>query len=118
MKKKGTRVGTLHKTFGPKGFMAGVEKFWWGQWTAMANHGYMNKSSASQIKSFSDKFKKRYKGDMVKYLFDKKRYQFLTDGRLHHHEDLFDNAEIHSVGQASDFDDYFGDNEIFGFCGY
>ena len=97
MKKKGTRVDTLHKTFGPRGFIAGVEKCCWGQLTAMANHGYINKSSASQIKSFSDKFKKRYKGDMEKFYFDKERYQLLTDGQRHHHKR---GDDLHCVSSA------------------
>ena len=114
----GTRVDTLHKTFGPKGFMAGVKKFRWGQWTAMAAHGYMDESSASQIKSFSDKFQQRYSGDIKKYILDIERYQLLTDGQRCHQtveDDPLANNEIHPVGQEhSGLYTYFSDGEDYG----
>ncbi|KAL7458636.1 hypothetical protein ACHAWC_010294 [Mediolabrus comicus] len=51
---------TLHKTFGPNQFLDAVAFCGYSNWSRMAEGGFMDYSTRLQIKSFAEKFKKRY----------------------------------------------------------
>lgn len=54
------KQATLDKIFGPNQFLDGVACCGYSNWVRMAERGFMDYSTRQQIKSFAEKFKKRY----------------------------------------------------------